>query len=74
MVLSFIALGIFIMMASVTVVTPIVLFMTGNKRMHARLDTFRVWLTRRSHSILAWVFLIMGGVMVLNNVAALFGY
>ncbi len=74
MALSFIALGIFIMMASVTVVTPIVLFMTGNERMHARLDTFRVWLTRHSQSILAWVFLIMGGVMVLNNVAALFGY
>lgn len=74
MVLSFIALGIFIAMASVTVVTPIVLFMAGNERMHARLDAFRVWLTHYNQAILAWVFLIMGGVMVLDNVAALFGF
>lgn len=74
MMLSFIALAIFIAMASVTVVTPIVLFLTGNERMHTRLDALRVWLTHYNQAILAWVFLIMGGVMVLNNVAALFGY
>lgn len=74
MVRSFIALAIFIAMASVAVVTPIVLFVTGNERMYARLDALRVWLTRYNQAILAWVFLVMGGVMVINNVAALFGY
>ncbi len=74
MVRNFVALAIFIMMASVTVVTPIVLFLSGNERMHARLDAFRVWLMRYNQAILAWVFLVMGGVMVLNNAAALFGY
>lgn len=74
LVASFVALVIFVVMASVTVVTPIVLFLFGGETMHARLAAFRVWLTHYNQAILAWVFLMMGGVMVLNNSAALLGY
>lgn len=71
---SFIALAIFIAMASVTVVTPIVLFLAGGEKMHARLDALRGWLTRYNQAILGWVFIVMGGVLVLDNVAVLAGF
>lgn len=71
---SFTALALFILTASVTVITPIVLFMVGNERMHARLNRFRIWLMQHSQAMMAWVFLVIGSVMILNNTAALFGY
>ena len=71
---SFIALAIFIALASVTVVTPIVLFLAGGERMHARLERMRAWLTRYNEAILGVVFMIMGAVLVLDNAAALAGF
>lgn len=71
---SFIALTVFIVMASVTVVTPIVLFLAGGERMHARLETVRAWLMRYNEAILGVVFMVMGSVLVLDNAAALAGF
>lgn len=63
---SWIALLVFVALASATIVVPVLLFIVERKRAQPYLDRLRTRMTRYNAAILAWVFFVMGAVTVLD--------
>ncbi|MBK8049968.1 MAG: GAP family protein [Anaerolineales bacterium] len=63
----------FVALASVTVVTPVAIYIFGGERSQEMLDRMHAWLRRYNQAVLAWVFIILGAVWIIDGAAKLLG-
>jgi len=67
------ALALFVLVASVGVVTPLVLTITLGERAQALLEVLREWMTRHSAAIMTVLFLVIGAKLIGDAISALSG-
>jgi threonine/homoserine/homoserine lactone efflux protein len=63
----------FVAVASVTVVTPVAIYLFGGDESQHMLDRMHAWLKRYNQAVLAWVFIVLGLAWTLDGAAKLFG-
>lgn len=66
------ALLVFVVIASIGVLTPVVLAAVLGDRSRAPLDTLRGWMARNNATVMAVLFLVIGAKLVGDAVAAFF--
>lgn len=66
-----IATAAFVLMASFTVIVPVVAHLIASDRLHAPLSALHTWLARENHVIMAVLFFILGANAVGNGLGAI---
>lgn len=66
-----IAMAVFVLMASTTVLIPVAAYLIASDRMHAPLATLHTWLTRENHTIMAVLLFVLSANAVGNGLAAI---
>jgi threonine/homoserine/homoserine lactone efflux protein len=66
-----IATAVFVLMASSTVIIPVVAYLVASDRMHAPLASLHTWLTRENHTIMAVLLFVLGANAFGNGLGAI---
>ncbi|MGM7699085.1 GAP family protein [Microbacterium sp. A84] len=65
------AMAVFVLMASSTVIIPVVAYLIASDRMHTPLAALHTWLTRENHTIMAVLLFILGANALGNGIGAI---
>lgn len=69
---QFVAAIVFMAIASITVIGPVVWFLVGGQSAKVRLESLRTWLVQNNHTIMAIVLLLLGASIVGKALPAFF--
>jgi Sap, sulfolipid-1-addressing protein len=66
-----VALAIFVVLASLAIATPVLVYLFGGDRAAALLDGWKAWLSAHNDAIMAVLFLVFGAVLVGQGIKGL---
>jgi Sap, sulfolipid-1-addressing protein len=68
---AIVALAIFVVLASITIAVPLLVYLFGGDRAAGQLDGWRVWLSTNNAAVMAVLFLVFGAVLVGQGIKGL---